>query len=137
MLLVWVASCAGVGCSREGQLVEVRGSVTYAGEPLKTGIVSLRSKDPKATQHQPTGLIDENGEYRVYTNYQPGAPPGEYRVVVFATEPTIDTGKVSPGMPKSLIPKKYNDVATTPLGFEVQPGAAKDEYDLRLDAKMP
>lgn len=129
--------CAAIGCSRGEQLLEVRGAVTYAGEPLTTGIVSLRAKNPEVTLHQPTGVVDQRGEYRIYTNYRPGAPPGEYRVVVFATEPTIDTGKVSPGMPKSLIPKRYNDAATTPLEFEVQSQPASGAYDLRLELEMP
>lgn len=126
------------GCGPSGPVLhEVRGSVRLGDAPLTTGVVSLRADQGNTTLHQPTGTIDNRGQYRIYTSGQPGAPPGAYRVVVFATEPTVDTGKVSPGMPKSLIPTRYNNVSTSPLEFEVTAAPAAGAYDLQLEKESP
>ena len=127
---------AGCGSSSPA-LQEVRGTVRFGEAPLTTGVVSLRADQGNTTQHVPTGTIDGSGHYRIYTNSQPGAPPGRYRVVVFATEPTVDTGKASPGMPKSLIPARYNHASTSPLVFEVTASPAAGSYDLRLEKETP
>ena len=122
------------GCGKSGPVLhEVRGKVSYGGQPLVTGTVSLRAWNGNETRHQPTGLINERGEYRIYTTNLPGAPPGWYRAVVFATEPLVDNGKVSPSLPKSIIPVHYNNVGTSPFTIEVKPNPAAGEYDLRLE----
>jgi len=121
-------------CGQSGPLLhEVQGTVKFGNQPLTTGTVSLRADGDNTTRHQPTGLIDKEGHYRIYTTGLPGAPPGIYRVVVFATEPIIDTGRVSPGLPKSIIPVRYNNVSTSPLSFEAKASPAAGEYDLQLD----
>src|SRR5262245_36253400 len=112
-LLLVCCSCG----SSQPPLHEVRGTVRFGAASLATGVVSLRADKGNTTQHIPTGTIDGSGRYRIYTNGRPGAPPGWYRAVVFATEPTVDTGKASPGMPKSLIPIRYNNANTSPLEF--------------------
>lgn len=136
-LAIICGCCAGfalAGCGPSGPvLYEVRGAVTFAGKPLTTGTVSLRADRDNDTRHQPTGLIDSRGQYRIYTTEKPGAPPGWYRVVVFATEPLVDSGKVSPGMPKSIIPIRYNNASNSPLSFEVKAKPSAGEYDLQLD----
>lgn len=122
------------GCGASGpKLYEVRGAVTYDGRPLTTGTVSLRADRNNETRHQPTGLIDARGNYRIYTTEKPGAPSGWYRVVVFATEPLVDSGKVSPGLPKSIIPVRYNNASTSPFEFEVKAQPTAGEYDLKLE----
>ena len=127
-----------IGCGPAGPVLhEVRGSVKFAGAPLTTGVVSLRGDKGNSTLHQPTGTIDASGRYRIYTTGKPGAPPGWYRVVVFATEPTVDTGKVSPGMPKSIIPIRYNNANTSPLEIEVTAAPAAGVYDLQLEKESP
>ncbi|QDU25903.1 hypothetical protein ETAA8_09750 [Anatilimnocola aggregata] len=126
------------GCSEPGEaLLDVRGTVQLEQEPLTTGVVSLRAENGNETRHQPTGLIDSQGNYRLYTAGRPGAPPGFYRVVVFANEPAIDLSKVHPGLPKSLIPKRYNDAISSPLAFEVKPDAAAGSYNLQLTRAAP
>lgn len=122
------------GCGQSGPLLhEVQGTVKFGSQPLTTGTVSLRAERDNTTRHQPTGLIDKDGHYRIYTTGLPGAPPGSYRVVVFATEPLIDTGRVSPSLPKSIIPVRYNNVSTSPLSLEAKANPAAGEYDLQLE----
>ena len=121
------------GCGGETalDLLPVTGRVYYDNQPLTTGTVSFHPIG--VTGHIPTGVIDKEGRYTLSTNYQPGAPPGRYKVVVHATEPVeAALGKASPGLPKSLIPARYNQGETTPLEVEVKPNAARDAYDLRL-----
>ncbi|WP_425617439.1 hypothetical protein NA78x_001116 [Anatilimnocola sp. NA78] len=130
-LLACAMVCA-IGCGSSEVLLDVSGTVRLDEAPLTTGVVSLRAGDGNGTLHQPTGLIDAQGNYRIYTASKAGAPPGKYRVVVFATEPTVDMSKVHPGLPKSLIPQRYNNAHSSPLSFEVDRVAAAGAYDLQL-----
>jgi hypothetical protein len=130
LLSLWMA-IAGCGSRGDG-LVEVQGEVSLGGAPLTTGVISLRPAPGNETPHHPTGLIDSQGHFRIYTSGQPGAPPGQYRVVVFATEPLADSKQAHPGMPRSIIPKRYNDASSTPLAMDVVRGPIPGQYDLKL-----
>lgn len=128
--------CLLAGCgSAASDLVPVSGRVVLEGKPLATGTVSLRPNAAKgnASQHQPTGSIDAQGRFQIYTTERPGAAPGWYRVVVFATSQLDDTGKAHPGMPQSIIHLRYNGEGTTPLAIEVKADAPAGAYDLRLE----
>jgi hypothetical protein len=132
-LCILLAASLLTGCGGERpDLLPVSGGVIYDNKPLTTGTVSLHPIG--ATGHIPTGVIDKDGRYSLSTNYQPGAPPGRYKAVVHATEPIeAAPGKASPGLPKSLIPSRYNQGETSPLEIEVKAGAAPGAYDLKLD----
>ena len=124
-----------LGCGRQPQemLHPVRGRITLDGEPIARGAVTLHPAVPGATWHQPTGMIEPAGQYVVYTNGRAGAPPGLYRVVVFATEATkTPEGTARPGLPKSLIPARYNQVDQTPLQLKVVAQPTSKDYDLEL-----
>ena len=131
--LLLVATCCLAGCGGEQlDLLPVSGRVYYDGQPLTTGTVSFHP--PDALGHIPTGAIDQEGRYTLSTAYQPGAPPGRYKVVIHATEPVKPVpGKAMPGLPKSIIPPRYNDGDSTPFEIEVKEGAAAGSYDLRLE----
>jgi hypothetical protein len=109
--------------------------VTLGGQPLTTGTVSLRADAGQGnhTQHQPTGRIDTQGRYQIYTTERSGAPPGWYKVVVFASSQTDEKGQAHPGMPKSIIDLRYNDPAKTPLAMEVKADQPAGTYDLKLE----
>lgn len=131
--LCLLAAGSLAGCGGDNlDLLPVSGRVFYDGQPLTTGTVSFHPLG--ATGHVPTGVIDKEGRYTLSTAYQPGAPPGRYKAVIHATEPTLQApGKASPGLPKSIIPDRYNQGATSPFEFEVKPDAPEDAYDLRLE----
>jgi len=131
---VWLASLAGCW-SDQGDLIPVSGMVTLGGQPLTTGTVSLRADALQGNQtlHQPTGRIDAEGRYQIYTTERSGAPPGWYKVVVFANSQTDDKGQAHPGMPKSIIDLQYNDPAKTPLAMEVKADQPAGAYDLKLE----
>jgi hypothetical protein len=133
LLFAAVIAAGFSGCGSEDTgLLPVSGQVIYDGKPLTTGTVSFHPVG--TTGHVPTGSIDKDGRYTLSTNYQPGAPPGKYKVVINATEPVkVVPGKANPGLPKSIIPRRYNQASASPFEVEVKVDAAQDAYDLRLD----
>lgn len=119
------------GCQNSADnLVFVAGHITLDGQPLPRGSVSLRPLVEGTNWEHPTGLISE-GRFEVFTRGQRGAPPGEYRVVVFATEEATMNG-AHPGMPRSLIPPRYNDPQQTPIRWQVKPQSPPDAFNLEL-----
>lgn len=126
---------SGIGCGSTGDppLVVVRGRILLDGRPLPRGSVALRSDVPGNAGHQPTGMINRPGEYIVYTNGRAGAPAGTYRVTVFASEAAVSsTGAAHPGLPRSIIPIRYNQPQETPLRLKVAPQSLPAAYDLEL-----
>lgn len=110
--------------------------MTLDGKPLPLGSVSLRPEGTGEAWDQPTGMVSETGEYVVYTTGREGAKPGKYRVIVFATEATTDDqGAAHPGMPRSIVPGRYNDPKKTPLRVEVSAHPAPGAYDLELTSQ--
>jgi hypothetical protein len=138
--LVWLAT----GCNSDpyglGKTAVVRGRVLIADTPLHNGIVTFQPEASKGntTPHQPTAPIGENGTYELFTVGKGAAPLGWYKVTVSAYETDNDIAKraKSPGeegrTAKSLIPRKYEDIKTTPLSIEVVENPTAGAYDLKL-----
>jgi hypothetical protein len=139
---------AGCGESVKGRagLVPVTGKVTLDGKPLTTGTVSFITSDGSEAF---TGQIDASGNYKLAASpTDPGALPGEYKVIVMATESKTMTAEDSKAMeakakaaqggtgdaattaPKSLVPEKYTKVATSGLTRTVKAGS--NSIDLEL-----
>ena len=142
MWSVFVAfSCALLpGCAKPapGGLIAVSGRVTLDGQPLPTGSVSLRAESGPKSWDQPTGTIASDGRYVIYTNGHAGAAPGTYRVALFASEAVkTSTGAAHPGLPKSLIPARYNDPGRSPLRLDVKSQSPPGAYDLELTRHDP
>src|SRR5687768_13210897 len=60
------------GCGESGEpLLPVAGQVTENGVPLITGSVTLHPDASKGNEslHNPTGPIDQEGRYQVFTSY--------------------------------------------------------------------
>ena len=135
-LLLGIVS-ALFGCGRRGELlVPVEGVVTLKGRPLHDGAVSFRPDTAQGNRslHQPTGAIQPDGRYRLFVGHRAGAPPGHYKVVIFANEAIVhEAGSVHPGMPKSLIDRRYNAPTTTPLAVEVVPHEERVSLDFDLE----
>lgn len=123
---------AMAGCNGESgpPLVPVTGMVLLNGKPLTTGgSVSFRDETGLV---QPTGEIGADGIYQLLHGGRVGAPPGSYRVVVFASEPEGKSGGGHGGLPRLIIHKKYTDPKTTPLRVDVRKDASPDAYDLTV-----
>jgi hypothetical protein len=131
--VIWSLLVNFAGCAAEDgpEIYPVVGRVTLAGAPLTSGTVSFRPTE--GGWDQPTGVIDPGGNYTLYTNQRPGAPPGTYRVVVFANEVLAPVaGKAAPGLPKSLIHPRYQNPQLTPLSVTVSAAPAAGAYDLEV-----
>jgi hypothetical protein len=129
---------AGVGCGGETgeKFVPVSGTVRLDGKPLTVGAVSFRPDAARGNKsmHVPSGDIDREGNYKLFTVGREGAPLGWYRVLVFADANTLPDGVVrSLKPPRWLMNVKYTDPKTTDLFVEVveTPGPGTT-YDLNV-----
>jgi hypothetical protein len=125
---------AGCGSGPRG-LVPVAGKVTVAGRPLTKGTVTLRPDASRGntSQFHPTGVVDAQGNYYLVTGKSKGAPPGWYKVLVFASAPgDASQTEGGPPPPRWLTDVKYTHEDTTDRTIEVRSGAPPGEYDLRL-----
>lgn len=131
-----VGMCAAilfVGCSSQQSgpdLIPVQGKVMLGGKPLTTGgSVSFRDGSGLI---QPSGVIEADGTYKLFlTPRQAGAPPGKYKVVVFASEPREEAARHN-RLPLLIVNRKYLDPKTTPLAAEVKKDSAPGAYDFSV-----
>ena len=127
----------GCGDDGIGTIYRVHGRVLKNAEPfkVKTGYVLLKPDTAKAndTQFEPTGTIDADGNYVVYTKERSGAPPGWYKVIVTASgesvKPSPSQSSTRP-LSTSLLSPKYGQEKTTPLSIEVVASPSAGAYDL-------
>jgi hypothetical protein len=132
-LLVAGALASSAGCAGRGeQFLPVRGKVTLNGKPLTFGAVSFRPDAARGnrSQHHPTGRI-EGGQFELHTLRRKGAPPGWYKVLVFADE-NQESGPLHPALPRWATDVKYTREETTDLSVEVVDKPAPGAYDLTL-----
>lgn len=120
------------GCGSEGEkLAPVSGVVTVGDKAVPNGTLTFYPDASKGntTQHQPTGVIGTDGRYEVFVpGGKKGAPPGWYKVVVYAVDDP------QPGKPnKYFVNKKYTDQATTTVLIEVVNNPEPGRYDLKLN----
>ena len=122
------------GCSGKPklELVPVSGKVTVAGQALTSGQVSLHpSAKDQVIGGLCTGTIDSSGTFTIITDGKPGVPLGKYKITV--TPSMVPPTGGAKGPPVSSIDRKYQDIAQTPLTFEVVANAEPGHYDLKLD----
>lgn len=112
IILAVVAAAAffGSGCGDVNRPVKVTGVVTLDGAPVDDAVVAFQPASEKG--RAATGLTDKRGNFRLATQTEDGALPGEYKVVVTKYEETVQKGK---GGQKSLLPAAYGAASTTPL----------------------
>ncbi len=139
---LWVLVLASIapGCGPPGEkLLPVSGRVSVDGKPWTIGDVGFFPDSTKGNPNQKAavGKIAADGAYEVMTSGQPGAAPGWYKVVVWATNDPAAAG--NPWGPdgklrsiKWLIDRRYTSQDTTPLTVEVVERPAPGQYDLRL-----
>ena len=121
-----------LGCRGDSEkFFPVSGKVTAGGQIVNKGSVGFRADASKGnkTLHIPTGDIDPQGNYTLYTIGKSGAPPGWYKVVV-----TADSNpNPAPGVePKWMHHAKYTNEGSTDVLLEVVENAPNGAYDLKL-----
>jgi len=120
----------------------VAGKITLDDKPVTaTSTIVLFKPDAgrrNTSPFEPTGTVDGAGNYRLVTKGKNGAPPGWYKVVVTATEPRGAEEKGPrnhrPG-PRSVLPARYGQAATTTVAIEVVEHPAPGAYDVKLTSK--
>jgi len=136
MLGLSIATCfAIVGCGDQAR-GEIRGTVTYKGQPVPFAIVIVTAADNQVYRAD----TDVSGKYVIS-----GVPYGTARVAVQrpmleSEAPPLDDHPDAPGAPtgnaKSLpkvptIPARYSDPATSDLKVDL--AAPRQEFEIKLN----
>lgn len=131
-LIIAVCLC-GVGCGKYAATVS--GDVTLDGRPLTSGVVTYTpvGKGPSAY-----GNVGPDGTYRLQTGAESGLEPGGYKVTVAANATAEEAAAMGvkigrEGIMPLLTPRKYADVATTPLTLTVVRGSQTINLALESD----
>lgn len=120
--------CLPLACSHGPPTGEVRGKVSFKGQPVKEGLVTfLNTKEGGAAEAQ----IGASGEYKVAT----GVALGDYVVEIKPLVHIVDTdpGKSPPApveKPAPDIPTKYRQQGKTPLRATVKAGKNEINFDM-------
>ena len=120
MVLLSIATLSGCGeasSTYTGQLIPVKGKVSYRGQPLINGTVYF---EPDGAGREVQGDIQPDGTY-VMSTYKAGDGiiPGLYRVGI--------TGKPKGGRP---IPPKYRNGSSSKIEADVS--SEKTEFNFEL-----
>ena len=129
------------GCNKSDrpELAQLTGTVTFQGEPLKSGTIVFES-----TGNRPANGRIEDGQIVGLTTFEEndGIPVGNHRVAVFATSVSSDVVAADPsqdtasgdnymGAAPSLLPDKYSDPANSGLTAEIQSGTNSVTFELK------
>ncbi len=138
LLVAIFVACSGCGDgitdNRKG-LAPVTGKVTLDGKPLTTGTISFISSDGSEAF---TGPLDSSGSYTLGASpSSPGALPGEYKVIIIASQQATMGDPMKGGQPiaaeaKSLVPEKYTKPDSSGLTGSVKSGQSNSiNFDLK------
>jgi len=126
---------SGPGCGASDNLPReaISGSVSVAGKPLESGLVTFNPDGADIPTQGGAAVVA--GKFSIPR--EQGLVPGKYKVAVSAAGDTperkVDTINNMPGMPpipaKEIIPKEYN--TSSLLTAEVKAGA-KNEFSFNL-----
>lgn len=121
-LLPWVTGCGNSSNIPTGR---VQGRVTYEGEPVEEGAVSLYSGEFGSGA---SGVIGPDGTYTISDPLR----TGEYSVSVFppSEPPPQDAIPVASSRVYGNIPEKYRDPQKSGLMIDVKVG--KNTFDINM-----
>jgi hypothetical protein len=129
ILLLGLASLTGCFGPPLPTLTPVKGTVSVDSKPVTSGQVSFFATvvDEKTKFAPPSGQIDANGNYELFTEGKAGAPLGKYKVTVTPSMVPVQGAKTAPNTPYN---DKYRDQKRSDLEVEVV--AEPKPYDLKL-----
>jgi hypothetical protein len=118
--LVMVALLAAIGCTNQGvQKLTVHGTVSYQGQPLQSGFLKFVGKDGAYSATS----IQKDGKFTMTD-----VVPGEVKVAVAEAPGGSKQGAASP---KSPLPDKYRDAATSGLQYTITPQTTQLDIDIK------
>ena len=127
IVLTWFVPWALTGCggSSHGPAGQVRGRVTYEGEPVKEGVVSVYSSDLGSGA---SGDILPDGTYAISEPLK----TGQYTASVFPPPepPPQDEVPVSSNKVYDNIPEKYRDPQKSGLVVDIKEGENTFDIDM-------
>ncbi len=132
----------GCGSPAKPALYPVAGKVLVGEKPVPSGMVQFRADAGRGntTMEVPTGTIEPDGTFSLYTAGRPGAPAGWYRVLVLADNFATGDPPKSPewprlpkDYPKPFVSVRYLYFHETDVIVEVVPEPREDAYVLRLN----
>ena len=141
LAILLTMSLCGCGSKSNGpELAHMKGTVTFAGKPLKNATVVFLPDQPGV--RLASGITDDNGRFDLMTEVPgDGVVPGKHRVTITAraadqpltAEQQLALQATGSSLPpaKALIPEKYFNFATSGLTAEVKPGANTPNFDLQ------
>ncbi len=127
----------GIGCGRDSgpPLVDITGTLSRHGEPLAGYGLQFIPESGRPSD----AVTDAKGQYRLqYTADRAGAVLGRHRVIITSYQTTdnelqaaIDEGRYRDIPPEiGAVLKRYGDLNTTPLQFEI---SERQVLDIELD----
>jgi len=122
LILTMISWSSGCGASSSGYkapvIQEIKGKITFLGEPLIAGRVSFENAD---TDRQTTAEIQKDGTFSIGpTTKSGGLPVGMYRVIIMKGETnTYET-----------LPREYLSFPSTPLKIEIL--AQQSDYPINI-----
>ncbi len=128
-LATLAAGCGGSGDELPRQ--SVYGTVTYDGQPIKNGRITFMPTDTSGEDPVSGGAPIIDGKYEI--GQEVGLVPGSYSVSINSAGDAAGAGGDEPGsmgMPKELLPDKYNTASK--LNATVEAGKS-DPIDFTLD----
>ncbi len=139
--LLILAFFGASGCSEKpdfGPTGKIRGRLTMDGKPLERGHGVTLMEPMKG--FLVLGLTDAEGNFEAATFNNGAMPIGKYRVSIAAPDPdTAAWDKLTPEQKfdrpeptaKRIFPKRYLDMNTSKLEFDVKEGENNFEIDLQ------
>lgn len=121
ILVLFSLGCGGGGYDGP-KLYPVTGKLTKGGAPLPGINISLISPDPASKAPPLLAVTKDDGTFIVRTSAgYPGAPVGNYKVLIVSPPPEIDY-RTQKGPPKKskVIPEKYGLISSTDKTIEVR-----------------
>lgn len=127
-LAILTSGCGGK--DYEGpQRAEVKGKVSFNGEPIKNGTINLKPLDTEGGRSAGGTITD--GQYLIPE--ENGPTFGKYRVEIFAFEPiggASGNGDAEEAdKTKQILPAKFNNDSTIEL--EVDKEVVEEDFDLK------
>lgn len=111
------------------ELVSASGKVEWDGKPVTIGYVEIMEVNKRF--EGAIGALNENGEFKLYTNGTEGAYPGEYVVLVMSTQ------QAGASAPIPLVPPKYLDFEKSDLKMTVTKDPAKNNFAFTIVGPVP